>query len=98
MMWWNLPIPPKIKVFIWLIEHDKILTKDKLLIRGWIWNPSCQFCSEEETIDQLFLNCQFAHKIGFWLGKTQYVMHTWQKWVDLVDFAYRLNSTQQKDS
>jgi zinc-binding in reverse transcriptase len=34
-LWWNLPIPLKIKVFMWLVMHNKILIKDNLSRRDW---------------------------------------------------------------
>jgi zinc-binding in reverse transcriptase len=35
-IWWPLSVPLKNKVFIWLVSHNKILTKDSLHKRGWI--------------------------------------------------------------
>jgi zinc-binding in reverse transcriptase len=32
-IWWNLPIPLKIKMFMWLVMHYKILTRDNLCKR-----------------------------------------------------------------
>lgn len=33
MLWWNLSVPPKIRVFMWLISHNIILIKDNLAIK-----------------------------------------------------------------
>jgi hypothetical protein len=32
--WWKLPIPPKIRAFMWLVAHKKILTKISLVKKG----------------------------------------------------------------
>jgi zinc-binding in reverse transcriptase len=29
-LWWNLPIPLKVKVFMWLVLHNNLLTRDNL--------------------------------------------------------------------
>lgn len=40
-------IPPRVKVFVWLLVKNSIFTKDNLLKRGWKDKESkCQFCVE----------------------------------------------------
>lgn len=51
---WKSKVPPKIKIFIWLMTNGAILTKDNLIRRKWVGNPKCQFCDQTETIDHLF--------------------------------------------
>jgi zinc-binding in reverse transcriptase len=64
---WELKLPLKIKYFIWIVLHGKILTRANLFKRGWRGSVSCAFCSHSlETIFHLFLDCprlQF-----FWNG------------------------------
>ena len=60
MLWWNLPVPPKIRVFMWLVHHNTILTKENLAAKGWIGDMTCQFCTDVETTDHLFINCVLA--------------------------------------
>ncbi len=58
---WKFKIPPRVKVFLWLVLKNSILTKDNLLKRGWKGKDSnCQFCSGQETIEHLFLNFPVA--------------------------------------
>jgi hypothetical protein len=47
----------KIKIWLWLIWHNAIATKDNLLKRNWSRSASCQFCHENETISHLFFEC-----------------------------------------
>ena len=57
---WKAKIPYKIKIFMWLVENNAILTKDNLLKRHWSGDPNCQFCMTNETIDHLFFQCPVA--------------------------------------
>jgi len=41
---WKLKIPLKGKVFIWLLHHGVILTKDNLAKRNWQGTRQCCFC------------------------------------------------------
>lgn len=62
---WKGKIPEKIKIFLWLLTNDAILTKDNLLKRKWQGDARCMFCEENETIDHLFFQCPVAKAI--WL-------------------------------
>jgi hypothetical protein len=44
----------KIKVWLWLIWHNAIATKDIMSERGWVGNSKCQFCDQNESIHHLF--------------------------------------------
>jgi hypothetical protein len=57
---WKSKIPLKIKIWLWLIWHNAIATKDNLLKRNWTGNPTCQFCNAQETINHLFFGCSAA--------------------------------------
>ena len=61
---WLTRVPMKIKVFLWLVFHKSILTKDVLIRRGWKGKDSkCCFCDELETIDHLFFGCVMANYV-----------------------------------
>ncbi|XP_078173945.1 uncharacterized protein LOC144567651 [Carex rostrata] len=93
--WWQLPIPPKIKVFMWLLSKNRILTKDNLAIKGWLGNHKCQFCLEEETVDHLFLTCSTVKQVLFWLGNTPNFLPDWHVFQDVLDFGFALPSTHK---
>jgi hypothetical protein len=57
---WKSKIPLKIKIWLWLIWHNTIATKDNLLKRNWLGSASCQFCDKRETISHLFFECVAA--------------------------------------
>lgn len=69
MIWWALPIPPKIKVFMWLTFRNRILSRVNLHKRGWEGDTTSVFCSCNETINHLFLNCQLVRQVLQWIGK-----------------------------
>lgn len=65
---WKIKLPLKIKVFMWLIDKNSILTRDNLLHRGWQGPKECVFCGNDESIDHLFLHCPLLLSLfGGWL-------------------------------
>jgi hypothetical protein len=57
---WKSKLPQKIKVFIWLVVRNKILTKDNLKKRSWHGSSECCFCGGLESIEHLFFKCSIA--------------------------------------
>ena len=60
---WKAKLPLKIKIWMWLINHNAILTKDNLLKRNWLGDPTCAFGNETETIPHIFFECPMAKYI-----------------------------------
>ena len=60
---WKGKIPPKIKIFLWLMSNDAILTKDNLIKRKWVGDSKCRFCDSEENLTHLFFQCPTAKVI-----------------------------------
>ena len=50
----------KIKIFLWYLKRDVILTKDNLIKRGWKGDTKCAFCGLDESIQHLFFDCYIA--------------------------------------
>lgn len=61
---WFIKIPLKIKVFLWLMVKNSILTKDNLLTGS----VKCMFCSDLETVDHLFMQCPIARNAWWVVG------------------------------
>jgi hypothetical protein len=57
---WKRKLPLKIKVWLWLIWHNAIATKENLIKRNWSGNVLCRFCNDRETISHLFFGCVAA--------------------------------------
>lgn len=47
---WNFPTIPKMDFFFWLLCHQKILTEDRLLKRGFHSPSRCVLCKEYSEI------------------------------------------------
>jgi zinc-binding in reverse transcriptase len=41
---WTAYSPLKIKIFLWLVQHNRILTKDNLHNKCWQGDTKCIFC------------------------------------------------------
>jgi hypothetical protein len=57
---WKAKIPLKIKIWLWLIWHNAIATKDNTKKRNWVGSFICQFCPHDESITHLFFTCPMA--------------------------------------
>lgn len=56
-------------LFAWLVFHNKNLTWDNLIKRGWIGPGICPFCfSAEEDNLHIFFHCRFAQQIWMFLN------------------------------
>lgn len=61
---WKLHLPPKIKTFIWLIGHGKILTNVQRERRNLTADPNCHRCKFlPETMEHMFKDCQHAQQV-----------------------------------
>ena len=66
---WKAKLPYKIKIFIWLLENNAVLTKENLIRRKWAGDPSCYFCSDIETTNHLFFLCPVAKVVWDIVGQ-----------------------------
>jgi hypothetical protein len=66
---WKGKIPPKIKVFMWFLENNVLLTKEKLISRNWTCNNSCSFCPDFESTNHLFFTCHTARSVWGCIAK-----------------------------
>lgn len=66
---WKGKVPLNIKIFIWLMTNNALLTKDNLIRSRWSASPVCQFCDQEESVDHLFFTCPIAKVIWVVIAK-----------------------------
>jgi len=91
---WKLKIPLKVKVFIWLLHHGVILTKDNLAKRNWQGTQQCCFCSSNETIAHLFFDCHVARllwriiHITFGIKRPSNIVHMFGIWLSGMQWAH----------
>jgi hypothetical protein len=60
---WNIVVPPKIQLFLWLLAHNKLATVDNLNRRGMSKPRQCRFCMEEKSIAHLFFGSVVARNV-----------------------------------
>lgn len=66
---WKGKVPQKIKIFMWLVANNAILTKDNLIKRNWVEDPSCLFCDHDESVNNLFFTCPIAKAVWIIIAK-----------------------------
>jgi hypothetical protein len=59
---WKLLVPPRIHSFLWLVSHNKLLTRDNLEKRRALDDSSCFFCNEKESVKHLLFECVVAQR------------------------------------
>lgn len=66
---WNCNIPPKVSIFLWQACSSSLPTKDKLLAKRVNCDDKCHLCvNGKETIDHLFVECEFARNCWRCMG------------------------------
>jgi hypothetical protein len=65
---WQLSVPPRIHVFLWLLANNKTLTRDNLHKRRHVEDRTCLFCSDLESVDHLFFKCFVVSQIWHYLS------------------------------
>lgn len=66
---WKSKIPEKIKIFLWLMANNAVLTRDNMKKRKWNGDSLCIFCNEEETISHLFFKSAVVKVIWMIIAK-----------------------------
>ena len=67
---WQLNVPPRVHIFLWLLYNNKLLTRDNLQKKKRdAEDKSCLFCCEEESINHLFFDCCVSKLIWGWISE-----------------------------
>ena len=59
----KIKVPPRIPLFLWLVSHNKILTRNNLAKRQVIQDHFCLFCTCFESVNHLLFSCVVARVI-----------------------------------
>jgi hypothetical protein len=79
---WDLKIPPRIQIFLWLLSQNKIMTRDNLRRRGIPKPMECSFCKEFESVHHLFFDCLVAKQI--WSLVEEVFRYRVEKYLDIA--------------
>lgn len=61
---WHSHRSQKLKLFLWLLAHKKLLVRDYLSKIGLAINPECPLCHlHDETLDHLFVDCPITAQV-----------------------------------
>jgi hypothetical protein len=89
---WHWQLPLKIKLFIWLMLEQNILTWENLSKRGFVGPSKCVLCGlKEETVKHLFVECKFTKDIWFYLQKELNCKGNWEGGQATEFFLNRIN-------
>ncbi|XP_058733950.1 uncharacterized protein LOC131605632 [Vicia villosa] len=81
------PARPCAVIILWLLCHERLATRRRLLRFGFMQSDTCSFCTNAETASHLFFDCLELKKI--WsaiLGWIQ-IQHTPGKWEEELPWA-----------
>ncbi|CAN1751438.1 hypothetical protein LINPERHAP1_LOCUS4326, partial [Linum perenne] len=66
---WQPVVPSKITCLCWKIFYGKLATCDNLQRKGLTLVNRCVLCNSNlETVNHLFLGCEYAHEVWFLLS------------------------------
>jgi hypothetical protein len=57
---WTLPIPLKVKIFIWQLAKGRLPSAEQLFKRHGPSDGSCKLCAQVEDVSHIFFNCPLA--------------------------------------
>ena len=88
---WEVKMPLKIKVFLWMLWHDRVQIGEQLKIRKSKHSEFCKYCRRLETRDHLFFNCYITQVIWVWV---QISLRWAQRPVSLSNFQDMLDASE----
>ncbi|KAI8533199.1 hypothetical protein RHMOL_Rhmol11G0278700 [Rhododendron molle] len=83
---WTLKIPAKLKGFLWICMHGKLLTNHHRMIRGLVDNDICPCCNNaREDLKHLFFECTTRANVWNHLPSVQVPqtnnLEEWRNWL-----------------
>ncbi|XP_024171911.1 uncharacterized protein LOC112177904 [Rosa chinensis] len=84
---WSLPIPPKLKTFLWVLCHGKLPTNVQRARRHLTHDDSCPICHiASESLSHLFKDCPAVYCIWNSFSLPESVWNTfnmdWEGWLN----------------
>jgi hypothetical protein len=92
---WEIKLPLKIKVFLWMLWHDRVQIGEQLKRRKSEHSEFCKYCGCLETRDHLFFNCSITQMIWVWVR----VSLRWsRRSISMTSFQDMLNAGEVESS
>ncbi|XP_020969282.1 uncharacterized protein LOC110267813 [Arachis ipaensis] len=98
---WRLPVPEKVKMFLWKAVHGILPVNANLYQRKSALTPKCSICHEQdETIEHVLLLCPWTRAV--WFGSsiqivpTAYDVKSFEEWlINTIDKIKKLAGSEQ---
>lgn len=90
IIWQNIA-PPKVKVHLWILIHNVLLTGERLRLRHLSDMHLCMFCKRvEESTHHIFLDC--CQNLFFWdfltyFGFNSRPLSAFDWWLNWIEFS-----------
>lgn len=82
---WRTQIPQRIKFFLWLVTHDRLMTNTNRYIRGLTNDPRCGLCGDtEEDSDHILRKCPNAVRVWKkfpWINEQELPTKPFREWI-----------------
>ena len=78
-------LPMKLKVFLWLISHNRLQTGAELKKRNWRGSAVCTICEKIETVNHIFFSCVLAKFVWTCFKEALGCDRVPISWQDLLD-------------
>jgi hypothetical protein len=64
----KLNVPRRVQFFLWLMSHNKFLTRDNLSKPHHLQDVRCLFCAENESVEHLCFSCDIVNLVWREIG------------------------------
>jgi zinc-binding in reverse transcriptase len=81
---------------MWLVSKNIILTKENLSKRSWTRAIQCCFCTAEESVVHMFVQCPSVQSIWFWMGQCQIIHRSWGSLHEVISFSFSLSGANKR--
>lgn len=77
---WRLKVPSKMKVFLWLVYHQRIMSNDMRARRGFAILNNCHRCpNAKEDVDHILRSCPNAKDVWRKIAPNRVMQNAWKK-------------------
>jgi zinc-binding in reverse transcriptase len=60
---WEIKIPLRVQVFLWLMLRNILLIIDNMIKRGWMIVSICYLCRQLKTVHHIFHECSYVKRL-----------------------------------